>query len=99
LYRSYLDLENTYNEIFKLVAQAQNDAIASYSKYNALKKVYEARKTAFENKKKKFEVGLVSYLDFSVAKEELFKAQNDLLQSKYEYFFKMKILEFYTVKN
>ncbi len=99
LYRSRLELENTYNEIYKTVVQAQNDAIAAFNKYHAAKKSLEAQKKAFENVKKKFDVGLVKYLDFNVAKNNLFKAQNDLLQAKYEYLFKMKILEFYTVKN
>jgi outer membrane protein len=97
LYRSKLELENTYNEIYKMVVQARNDAVAAYNKYNATKKSLDAQKKAFENIKKKYEVGLVKYLDFNVAKNNMFKAQNDLLQAKYEYLFKMKILEFYTV--
>jgi outer membrane protein len=97
LYRSKLELENAYNEIYKMVVQARNDAVAAYNKYNATKKSLEAQRKAFENIKKKYEVGLVKYLDFNVAKNNMFKAQNDLLQAKYEYLFKMKILEFYTV--
>ena len=34
----------------------------------------------------------------SVLRKQLFKARSDLAQAKYEYIFKVKILDFYTGK-
>ena len=98
LYSAKLEMQNTYNNIYKSVVQAYNDAKAALNKYNAAKKSLEAQKTSFENLSKKFSVGMVSYVDFNVAKNNLFKAENDMLQAKYEYVFKLKILDFYIGK-
>jgi len=37
----------------------------------------------------------VDIIEYKIAKNNYTKAQGDLLQSKYEYIFKTKILEFY----
>lgn len=50
---------------------------------------------AFFYTQQKFGVGLVTSVDFNLAKNQLNKAKSDLLQSKYEYIFKTKILDFY----
>ena len=44
---------------------------------------------------KKFNVGMINVFDFNTAKNNLFKAKSELLQAKYEYVFKLKILDFY----
>jgi len=38
---------------------------------------------------------MVSSFDFNAAKNNLLKAESDVLQAKYEYVFKSKILDFY----
>jgi len=98
VYNAKLELQNTYNNIYKSVVQAYNDAKSAINKYNAAKKSLQAQKKSFDNLQKKFLLGMVSYVDFNVAKTNLFKSQKDLLQAKYEYIFKLKILEFYTGK-
>jgi outer membrane protein len=40
-------------------------------------------------------VGLVTSVDYNASKNQLLKAQSDLAQSKYEYIFKTKVLDFY----
>jgi outer membrane protein len=99
LYSAKLEMQNAYNNIYKSVVQAYSDAKAALNKFNAAKKSLEAQKKSFENISKKFSVGLISYVDFNIAKNNLFKAENDLLQAKYEYVFKLKILDFYIGKS
>jgi outer membrane protein len=41
-------------------------------------------------------VGMVNVLEYNDAKNRLTAAQSEMLQSKYEYVFRTKILEFYT---
>ena len=45
--------------------------------------------------REKFNVGLVSPVDYNVAKNDLTKAQSDLLSAKYQYIFYTKILDFW----
>ena len=43
-------------------------------------------------------MGLVNTNDYNLSKNQLAKAQSDLLQAKYEYVFKTKVLDFYQGK-
>jgi len=40
-------------------------------------------------------LGLVNSLDYNTAKNNLVKAESDLLQAKYEFIFTLTILDFY----
>ena len=53
---------------------------------------------SFKYTEQKFNVGMVNTNDYNDSKNKLIKAQSDLLQSKYEYVFKTKVLDFYQGK-
>ena len=50
---------------------------------------------AFRYTEEKFNVGMVNSVDYNISKSQLTTAQSDLLQAKYEYIFRTKILDFY----
>lgn len=87
--------QETSNQLRKTIEQAQNDALSAHKKYLASKKSMEAQQEAFQYIKDKFEVQLIDTYVFNDAKNKLFKTEADLLQSKYDYIFKTKILDFY----
>ena len=43
----------------------------------------------------KFNLGLLNGTDYSTAKTNLFKAESEYLQSKYQYIFQQKIMDYY----
>lgn len=92
---SRYQLENTKNMLYKEIQQAHADAGAAMKRYIATKKAVQSMDEAFFYTQQKFGVGLVTSVDFNLAKNQLNKAKSDLLQSKYEYIFKTKILDFY----
>jgi outer membrane protein len=83
-----LDLENTVN-------QSYNDAKGAIKAYQASVKLLAARKQAFQYASDKFEVGTMNSFDFSQAKQRYELAQFELIRTKYDYIFKLKVLEFY----
>jgi outer membrane protein len=58
-------------------------------------KAVASTQEAFRYSEQKFNVGLVTPVDYNAAKSQLLKAQSDLAQSKYEFIFKTKVLDFY----
>ncbi len=82
----------------KSIEQAYYDASAAYKKYNATTTSVEALTEAFKYAQQKFDVGLITSYDFLAAKNNLDKSQSDLIQTKYDYIFKTKILDFYQGK-
>jgi outer membrane protein len=84
--------------LYKTIAQAYANAKAALNKYTATKASVEAASESFKYAQQKFNAGAISAFDFSTAKNRLFAAESNLLQSKYDYLFKLKVLDFYQGK-
>jgi outer membrane protein len=69
--------------------------VAARKKYLATQDALTSMQESFMYTEQKFEVGLVNTVDYNAEKNRLTQTQSDLLQSKYDYIFKMKILDFY----
>jgi outer membrane protein len=81
--------------LYKSIQQAHADAVNAYQNFISRREAVLSSEEAFKYTQQKYEVGLSSAVDFNIAKNNLTKANSDLLQSKYEYIFKNKILDFY----
>jgi len=90
-----LNLDQNKNYLFKDIQQAHADATAAIDKYYAASEAVESNREAFNYTRRKYEVGMVSAVDYNIANNDLIRAQSDLLQAKYEFIFKTKILDFY----
>jgi outer membrane protein len=55
----------------------------------------EARRTAYEYTRERFEVGLMNAFDFSQSQSRVDNAEAEVIRSKYDYIFRLKVLEFY----
>jgi len=83
-----LALETTIN-------QAYVD-VTSFSKaYEAAQKTVDARRLAYEYSKERFDVGLMNSFDYSQAQSRVDDAEAQLIRTKYDYIFRLKVLEFY----
>jgi outer membrane protein len=90
-----LQLETTKNNLYKAIQQGHADAVAARKKYLATEEALVSMEESFKYTEEKFEVGLVNTVDYNTEKNRLTATQSDLLQSKYDFIFKMKILDFY----
>ncbi|MEO8150477.1 MAG: TolC family protein [Bacteroidia bacterium] len=91
-----LDLQKQL--LYKSIQQAHIDALNSSKKYQAATKSVDALKTSFSYTEKKFNVGMINTVDYTTTKNNLAKAESDLLQAKYELIFRIKVLDFYMGK-
>jgi outer membrane protein len=89
------NLTGTKKDLYKAIQQAHADATNAYQNYLSRKEAYASSEEAFKYTQQKYEVGMSSAVDFNIAKTNLTKAKSDLLQAKYEFVFKNKILDFY----
>lgn len=83
-----MDLENT-------IYQALNDAKGAMKSYEAAKKSEIARKTAYNYAKERFENGALNTINYFQAQQLFETSQSELIKAKYDYIFKIKVLEFY----
>jgi outer membrane protein len=84
--------------LYKNITQAYANAKAALNKYIATKLSVEASAESFKYAQQKFNVGVISGIDFNTAKNRLFAAESNVLQAKYDYIFKLKVLDYYQGK-
>jgi outer membrane protein len=84
--------------LYKNIAQAMANAKAALNKYHSNILNVQAAGESFKYAQEKFNAGVISAFDFSTSKNRLFAAESNLLQSKYDYIFKLKVLDYYQGK-
>lgn len=71
---------------------------AARKQLDAAQRTLEATQTAFTNTEKRHQLGAVNTLEFTNARLNLDIAENSLIVARYDYLFKLKILDFYLGK-
>jgi len=79
----------------KIIHTVYADAIGALKVYEAAHKTLKAQEGAFQYAQEKFNVGVMNSFDFSQIKNRVVKANSDFLRAKYDFIFKVKLLEFY----
>jgi outer membrane protein len=85
----------TRNNLNKTIHQAHADALAAWQKYQATVKSLDAFNESFTYTQERFNLGMVSSVEFNESQARMARAQTEALQARYDYIFKTKILEFY----
>ena len=80
------------------IQKAIADARAGKKTYEAAEKTLSAFKNAFENTEKRFKAGAANSFELASSKTNLDTSETDLTVAKYDYLFKLKILDFYQGK-
>lgn len=71
------------------------NARAAYMTYNSTIKRVEALRESFRMATERFNLGAINFVDFQLAQTNFFNAEADLINAKYEYILRTKILDFY----
>ncbi|MEL6986684.1 MAG: TolC family protein, partial [Bacteroidota bacterium] len=80
------------------IQNAVTTARANKKQMEAAEKTVESLQLAFENAKKRFELGAINTFDYITAQNNLETEQINLLIAKYQYVFSMKVIDFYLGK-
>jgi outer membrane protein len=88
-------LQSSRNLLQKDIEQAYTNALAALKRYISSEKAVNSSAEAFRYAEEKFSVGMVTTVEYNQIKNNLTAAQSQLSQSKYEYIFRSKILDFY----
>jgi outer membrane protein len=90
-----IQLENSKKALYKEIQQAWYSALAAESKYKSSDASVSANEEAFRLTSERFENGKATSIEYNEAKLNLMRALSERIQSKYEYLFRTKILDFY----
>jgi len=89
------NLESERLRLQQTIQTAYTDALASSKAYDASITSVEAQTKAFDYAQERFKAGAINSFDFNQTKNNLVNAQSQLIQSKYDFMFKLRVLEFY----
>ena len=95
LEKAKLQLEQNKLDLESNIQQAYVDVSTFEKAYEAAVKTLEARRLAYDYAKERYDVGLMNAFDFSQAQARVDNAEADVIRTKYDYIFRLKILEFY----
>lgn len=90
---SKIEMEKTKIELRKTIQQAYFNAIASKNRWESSQKSVRANEEAFRFASQKFESGRANQYEVNIAKNNLAQSISEQTQAKYEYVFRMKLLE------
>lgn len=95
LKNSQYQLEREKQGLYKEIQQAFVDARSALKRFQAAEKSVDSQQESFRYKEQQFEVGLINTVEYNDAKNKLINAESELLQAKYDFIFKTRILDFY----
>lgn len=95
LEKSKIALEKADLDLQRNVYTAFTDAKGAMNAHESAIVALESRDEAYNYAKEKYAVGLMNSFDFNQSQTLLTNAQSEVIRTKYDYIFKIKILEFY----
>lgn len=95
---SNLALEQAKVDLESNIQLAFNDAKAALKSYISSNKSVIARQLSFDNAKERYSIGALNSLDLEQNRTQLVNSQSSLIQAKYDFIFKSKVLDFYLGK-
>ena len=86
------------NNLNKVIYQAVADLKAAEGRFASTNNAFLAQKDAYYVIEQRYEVGLVTSLEYSTAQTNRNKAEIDLIQAKYDLLFRAKLIDYYLGK-
>lgn len=94
-----LNLEQAKLTLQSNIERAFTDARAALKTYSASQKSLASQKLAFENAQERYNIGAMNSFDLDQARNRLVNAEASLINAKYDFVFKTKVLDFYAGKS
>ena len=100
IYKKSADFDKaiTQLQLRKDIEQAFADFMVAGKSYESSLEYVRSTKATYANAEYKYNLGLITSLELLTERNNFVSASTQFIQSKYQYFFKMKVLDFYQGK-
>ena len=96
---SKLNLDQAKLDLESNIQRAYTDAQAAFKAFDAAEKSLKSQTLAFNNSKERYDIGAMTAFDLEQARVQLINAESSLINAKYDFVFKTKVLDFYMGKS
>ena len=93
-----LDKASTELQLRKDIEQAYADYVVAVKNYESALEYVRSTKETYANAEHKYNLGLITALDLLTERNNYITASSQFIQTKYQFFFKSKVLDFYQGK-
>lgn len=90
-----LALDNAGKTLYKEIQTAYSNTVTAQEKLRSSTTARQTSQTAFALVQAKYELGRATVTEFSEARNNLLRAESDLLQARYEYLYQKALMSFY----
>jgi len=95
---SKVETERIKKQLYEGMQRSRFDAIEAYNKYLSQRELLTYNEEIFKSGEDKYSKGLISSLEFKIAKNNYLNAQSGMLKAKYQYLYAIKNLNYYMCK-
>ena len=95
---SDLGLAQAKLNVESTIQRAFTDARAALESYKSAMKSSESQQLSFENTMQRYELGIINSIDLEQIRIRVLNAKSSLINAKYDFIFKTKVLDFYMGK-
>ena len=96
---SKLRLDQAKLDLESNIQRAYTDAQAALKAFVAAKRSLTSQELAFNNSKERYDIGSMTAFDLEQSRVQLINAESSLINAKYDFVFKTKVLDFYMGKS
>ena len=93
-----LALEQAKINLESTIQRAYSDARAALKSYEAAQLSLQSQELAFQNSQERFIIGALNSFDLEQSRLRMINARSSLINAKYDFIFKTKVLDFYLGK-
>jgi outer membrane protein len=97
--RAEYELFLAQKQLTKTIEELFIDADVAFQRYQSSLTAVKSSEEAFRYVENKFNANMATSVDYYIALDNLIKSQSALVQAKYEYIFKTKLIDFYSGKS
>ncbi len=95
LLSAQLQADKVRSDLYKAIQQAHVQAMGAREKYITAQTSQESASASFEAMREKYNLGRATSTEYEQSKNNLFSARIQLIQARYEYLLRYRILDFY----
>lgn len=96
---SKLGLDQAKLDLESNIQRAFTDAQAAFKTYEAAKKSLKSQELALDNSQERYNIGMMNAFELEQARVRFINAESSLVNAKYDFVFKTKVLDFYMGKS
>lgn len=90
--------DNVKRQLQQAIEQAHLNLTAAFDRFTVLKQQVQAFQASFVAAEKRFTEGVIHSVDYLIVKNNLDRANANMVNAQYDYLFRIKVLDFYRGK-